>query len=471
MGKHTGFLEFDRSTPEMRDPKERVKDYNEHYASFKSKVGEQAARCMDCGVPFCNSGCPLGNRIPEFNDAVYRGQFKEAYEVLRTTNNFPEFTGRICPAPCEASCVLGINKDPITIEFIEKEISERAWEEGWVVPKLPVERSGKSVAVVGAGPAGLAAADQLNQLGYRVKVFERDARPGGLLTFGIPDYKLNKDVVARRVAIMEAEGVVFKCGVSIGDDMSFDELKESFDAVVLAIGSKAPRDIPVTGRNTGQGVHFAMDFLAQNNSRLAGENRVDLPLIDAKDKKVLVIGGGDTGSDCIGTSIRQGAQSVVQVTIEEQPPVERTSDNPWPEWPRILRTSSSHEEGCERHWGLNCTEFVYDDQGLLKGAQFDIVKQEHKGGRWTFTPTGETKYFECDLAVLAIGFTHPEHQGLIESLHLDLDARGNIASNAFQTSEEGVFVAGDARRGQSLVVWAIAEGRKASEAVHRYLTQ
>jgi glutamate synthase (NADPH/NADH) small chain len=467
MGKDTGFMELGRKTPEMRPAIERVKDFKEHYKSFREDVQGQASRCMDCGVPFCNNGCPLGNRIPEFNDAVYKGNFKEAYEVLRTTNNFPEFTGRICPAPCEAACVLGINKDPITIEHIEKEISERAWEEGWVIPKLPVHRSGKSVAVIGSGPAGLAVADQLNQRGHRVKVFERDQRPGGLLTYGIPDYKLDKSVVARRIEVMAQEGVVFQCGVNVGVDLSMDELQESFDAVVLSIGSKDPRNINVEGRGFNN-IHFAMDFLAQNNAKVSNEAYSGQE-INAKGKRVLVIGGGDTGSDCIGTSIRQGAASVIQVTIEEQPPQKRGENNPWPEWPNILRTSSSHEEGCERIWGVNCTHFESDENGNVKSAHFDRVKIDTSSGRWNIVPTGEKLDIDCDMAVLAIGFNHPVHQGLVANAGLELDSRGNISSKKFMTNIKGVFTAGDARRGQSLVVHAIAEGRKCAEQIDAYL--
>lgn len=469
MGKPTGFLEHNRELPSSRRPEERVSDFKEHYSSFSDKVGSQSSRCMDCGVPFCTTGCPLGNRIPEFNDAVYRGNFKEAYAVLRTTNNFPEFTGRICPAPCEASCVLGINHDPVTIEFIEKEISEQAWELGWVVPKIPVDRTGRSVAVVGSGPAGLAAADQLNQMGHRVKVFERDVRPGGLLTFGIPDYKLDKEVVSRRIAVMEQEGVVFECGREIGVDLSLEELQEGFDAIVLAIGSKEPRDLNALGRNSPD-VYFAMDFLAQNNHKVAGET-FEGAEISAEGRSVLVIGGGDTGSDCIGTAIRQGAKKVVQVTIEDRPPEERSSDNPWPEWPKVLRTSSSHEEGCERHWGVNLQEFVLDETGSLKRAVFEEVEGRMMDGRWSFEPTGKMRSFDCDMAVLAIGFTHPEHQGLLDSSGIALDGRGNIQAQDYQTNVPGIFAAGDARKGQSLVVWAIAEGRKCASAVDEYLTE
>lgn len=463
MGKDTGFLEVDRQGPAMRQPEERVKDYKEHYSSLGERAVEQASRCMNCGVPFCNSGCPLGNRIPEFNDAVYREDYREAYNVLRATNNFPEFTGRICPAPCEASCVLGINNKPVTIEFIEKEISEKAWENEWVVPKLPVIRTGKSVAIVGAGPAGLAAADELNQKGHRVKVFERDARVGGLLTYGIPDYKLEKHVVARRAAIMEEEGVVFQCNTEIGTDITLEELRESFDAVLITIGSKKPRDICAKGREA-KGVYYAMDLLHLNNQKVAGDAPLDND-ITAKDKTVLVIGGGDTGSDCIGTSIRQGAKQVIQVTIEEQPPYERAANNPWPEWPKIMRTSSSHEEGCKRLWGLNATSFNADKKGNLISVTFDEVRGEELAGRWQFVPTGKQRTIKCNMAVLAIGFLHPEHEGLINGARLTTGPRGNIADEEFKTSIEGVFTAGDARRGQSLVVWAIAEGRQVAEAI------
>ena len=468
MGKSTGFLEVKRQEPQMRAPEERVKDFKEHYLPFGDYAGDQASRCMDCGVPFCNSGCPLGNRIPEFNDAVYRGNFKEAFEVLRTTNNFPEFTGRICPAPCESSCVLGINDNPVTIEFIEKEISERAWNEGWIVPKLPVIRTGKSVAIIGSGPAGMAAADQLNQLGHRVKVFERDSRVGGLLTFGIPDYKLEKHVVSRRAAIMEEEGVVFQCNTEIGSDITLDELRESFDAVLISIGSKEPRDVVIKGRQS-KGVHFAMDFLHNNNQIIAGENNGNEEF-STKGKKVLVLGGGDTGSDCIGTSIRNGAKEVIQVTIEEQPPKERTDQNPWPEWPRILKTSSSHQEGCTRIWGLNATAFNSNEGGELVSVSFDEVRGEEFNGRWHYVPTGKKQTISCDMAILAIGFKHPEYNGLIADSGLKTDIRGNVAATDFQTNYEGVFTAGDARRGQSLVVWAIAEGRQAAKKINKSLS-
>lgn len=467
MGKHTGFLEVKRRLPNVRKPEERVQDFKEHYAPFGEEAKSQASRCMDCGVPFCNSGCPLGNRIPEFNDAVYRGDFSEAYKVLRTTNNFPEFTGRICPAPCEASCVLGLNNEPVTIEHIEKEIAEVAWDRGWVTPHLPTQRSGKSVAIVGSGPAGMAAADQLNQLGHRVKVFERDTTPGGLLTYGIPDYKLEKDVIARRVKVMEDEGIVFQCNTEIGKDLTLEELQESFDAVLLAIGSKVPRDIPAQGRGTG-GVHFAMDFLTQNNKAVAGEH-VSAPPISAEGKTVLVIGGGDTGSDCIGTSLRQGAKRVIQATIEAKPPVERADTNPWPQWPQTLKTSSSHEEGCERHWGLNAVEVVADADGQVEAVVFDKVESKSVDGRWAFVPTGEQVTMRCDLVLLAIGFVHPEHAGVLENAEVNLDDRGNIATTGFQTNQDGLFAAGDARRGQSLVVWAIAEGRRAAKAIDGWL--
>ena len=469
MGKHTGFLEVKRRLPNVRTPEERLQDFKEHYAPFGEEAKIQASRCMDCGVPFCNSGCPLGNRIPEFNDAVYRGDFSEAYKVLRTTNNFPEFTGRICPAPCEASCVLGINNEPVTIEHIEKEIAEVAWDRGWVTPQLPTQRSGKSVAIVGSGPAGMAAADQLNQLGHRVKVFERDTTPGGLLTYGIPDYKLEKGVIARRVKVMEDEGIVFQCNTEIGKDLTLPELQESFDAVLLAIGSKVPRDIPTTGRNTS-GVHFAMDFLTQNNKAVAGET-IDATPLSAKGKTVLVIGGGDTGSDCIGTSLRQGATRVIQATIESKPPEKRTDSNPWPQWPQTLKTSSSHEEGCERLWGLNAVNILSNADGQVESVVFDQVESKSVNGRWTIERTGEQTTIACDMVLLAIGFVHPEHQGLLENEAVNLDDRGNVATSGFMTNHHGLFAAGDARRGQSLVVWAIAEGRRAAKAIDGWLAQ
>ncbi len=473
MGKPTGFLEFERSLPSKQDAKERVKHYNEFIElSSEESINTQAARCMDCGVPFCHNGCPLGNIIPEFNDAVYEKQWEDAARILLSTNNFPEFTGRICPAPCEASCVLGINKPPVTIEEIEKTIIEVAFQKGIIKPRIPSKRTGKKVAVVGSGPSGLAAAAQLNQAGHSVTVFERADEIGGLLRYGIPDFKLEKWVIERRVKLMEEEGITFRTNANVGDNVKVKELLNDFDAIVLCGGSTIPRDVPIPGRSL-KGVHFAMDFLTQQNRRVAGK-QIHTEEILATDKHVLVIGGGDTGADCVGTSNRHGAKSVTQVELLPKPPAERTADMPWPNWPTILRTSTSHDEGCNRQWALFTKEFVGDAEGNLTG-----VKVAEMG--WTAPEPGKMpKYQElsgtekvvpCDLAFLAIGFLHPQHAGMLNELGVEYDERGNVKCNEkYQTSVAKVFSAGDMRRGQSLVVWAISEGREAARNVDIYLT-
>lgn len=472
MGKPTGFLEFGRSLPSKQDAKERVKHYNEFIElSTEESINTQAARCMDCGVPFCHNGCPLGNIIPEFNDAVYEKQWEEAARILLSTNNFPEFTGRICPAPCEAACVLGINKPPVTIEEIEKTIIEVAFQKGIVKPRIPAKRTGKKVAVVGSGPSGLAAAAQLNQAGHAVTVFERADEIGGLLRYGIPDFKLEKWVIERRVKLMEEEGVTFRTNANVGENIKVKELLNDFDAIVLCGGSTIPRDVPIPGRNL-KGVHFAMDFLTQQNRRVSGKPILGEEIL-ATDKHVLVIGGGDTGADCVGTSNRHGAKSVTQIELLPMPPTERTIDMPWPNWPMILRTSTSHEEGCNRQWALFTKEFVGDSDGNLAG-----VKVAEMG--WTTPEPGKMpKYQElpgtervlpCDLAFLAIGFLHPQHAGMLNELGVEYDERGNVKCNdQYQTSVSKVFSAGDMRRGQSLVVWAISEGREAARNVDIYL--
>ena len=420
---------------------------------------------MDCGVPFCHSGCPLGNVIPEFNDAVYTENWALAFEILRSTNNFPEFTGRICPAPCEGSCVLGINKPPVAIEHIEKSIIEKAFELGLVKPRLPEKRTGKKVAVVGSGPAGLAAAAQLNAAGHTVTVFEREEKPGGLLRFGIPDFKLEKWVVERRIALMEEEGITFRCNTNVGVDITADELRTQYDAIMLSGGSTIPRDLPIPGRDF-KGVHFAMDFLTQQNKRVSGIWKSQQEDLWATDKHVVVIGGGDTGSDCIGTSNRHGAHSITQLEILGKPPMERGPNNPWPLWPLILRTSSSHEEGCERDWSVLSKEFIGDENGHVKALKIVKVKWGEKG----FTEiAGTEQEIPCDLALLAIGFLHPQKKGLLTQLGVELDGRGNVRAEDYHTSVEGVFVSGDMRRGQSLVVWAISEGREAAHALDQWL--
>ena len=481
MGKPTGFLEFGRELPKKRDPKERVKDYKELYNEFsEEKIKTQAARCMDCGVPFCHSGCPLGNIIPEFNDSVYQGNWEEAAQILLSTNNFPEFTGRICPAPCEAACVLGINKPPVTIEEIEKNIIEVAFEKGLIKAKVPAQRTGKKVAVIGSGPAGLAAAAQANQAGHSVTVFERADKIGGLLRYGIPDFKLEKWVIDRRLKLMEEEGVVFKTNANVGDNIKVKDILKEFDAVILTGGSTVPRDLPVPGRNF-KGVHFAMDFLSQQNKRVAGTkleiNHAGVfyseKEILATGKNVVVIGGGDTGADCVGTSNRHQAASVTQIELLAKPPAERNETMPWPSWPMILRTSTSHEEGCNRNWAVYTKEFVGDQNGNLKGIRIAdmgwTTPEPGKMPKYQEVP-GTERVIPCELALLAIGFVHPQQTGMLNELGVEYDDRGNVKCNEkYQTIIPKVFAAGDMRRGQSLVVWAIAEGREAARNVDIFL--
>jgi len=471
MGKPTGFLEVPRELPEKRDVKQRIHDYFEVEGEVKADLSrKQASRCMDCGVPFCHHGCPLGNIIPEFNDAVYQGNWKQAYEILISTNNFPEFTGRICPAPCEASCVLGINKPAVAIEYIEKSIIEQAFAEGYAKPRISSQRSGKKVAIVGSGPAGLAAAAQLNYAGHEVTVFERADEIGGLLRYGIPDFKLDKRILDRRIDLMKEEGVQFITHANVGVNVSAQSLRDDFDAVVLCGGSTIPRDLPIPGRQL-KGVHFAMDFLTQQNRRVAGK-KAEGEEIYAINKNVIVIGGGDTGSDCVGTSNRHGAKSVTQLEILPKPPGSRNEMMPWPNWPMILRTSTSHEEGCERHWNILTKEFLDDGNGNLTGLKIVEVewRKAEPGKPMTFQEIpGSERVLPCELALLAMGFLHPQHQGLLEELGVDYDDRGNVKANRYETSIEGVFAAGDMRRGQSLVVWAISEGREAARHVDRYL--
>lgn len=471
MGKPTGFLEEGRELPKKRDAKKRISDYNEVDSVVDNAITvKQASRCMDCGIPFCHHGCPLGNIIPEFNDAVYQENWKLAYEILQSTNNFPEFTGRICPAPCEASCVLGINKPPVAIEYIEKSIIEKAFQEGYAKPRIPAARLNKKVAVVGSGPSGLAAAAQLNYAGYQVTVFERADEIGGLLRYGIPDFKLDKQVLDRRIELMVQEGIHFQINTNIGEDITTEQLKEDFDAVLLCGGSTVPRDLPIPGRNL-KGVYAAMDFLTQQNRRVAGK-KVEKEEIWATGKNVIVIGGGDTGSDCVGTSNRHGAKSVTQIEILSKPPKDRTESMPWPNWPMILRTSTSHEEGCERQWSIITKEFIGDEQGNLKAlrmAEVEVKSEPGKGLTFVEVP-GTEKEIPCELALLAMGFLHPQHTGMLDQLSVEYDERGNVKATRYKTSVEGVFAAGDMRRGQSLVVWAISEGREAARAVDQFLS-
>ena len=473
MGKPTGFLECTRELPAKRPVQERVKDYKEFIEPYsEEKLNQQSGRCMNCGVPFCHNGCPLGNVIPEFNDAVYRKSWKEAYTILSSTNNFPEFTGRICPAPCETSCVLGINQPAVAIEEIEKHIIEIAFSSGFVQPFKPNIRTGKKVAVVGSGPAGLAAAAQLNYAGHSVTVFERDDAPGGLLRYGIPDFKLEKWVVDRRIKLLEEEGIQFKCNSNVGINISINDLLREFNAIVLAGGSTVPRDLKIPGREL-KGIHFAMDFLKQQNKRVADKEIMEEE-IHALNKNVVVIGGGDTGSDCVGTSIRHGASTVTQFELLPQPPKDRTSFMPWPTYPMTLKTSSSHEEGAVRKWAIATKEFMGDEKGFLKALK--IVDLE-----WTTTNDGKPAQFSeisgtereipCELVLLAMGFIHPQHEGLINQLEIELDEKGNVraSENYYQTNISKIFTAGDMRRGQSLVVWAISEGRESARKVDEFL--
>jgi len=483
MGKPTGFLEFTRELPSKRPVQERVKDYNEFIERYSAeKLNQQAARCMNCGIPFCHSGCPLGNVIPEFNDAVYRKSWKEAYDILSSTNNFPEFTGRICPAPCESACVLGINQPAITIEEIEKHIIEIAFEQGLVKPRKHIPRTGKKVAVVGSGPAGLAAAAQLNYAGHTVTVFERDDAPGGLLRYGIPDFKLEKWVIDRRLEVMEEEGVTFKCNANVGVNVSLNDLLREYHAIVLAGGSTVPRDLNIPGRELN-GVHFAMEFLKQQNKRVANkdpfananiESNIYPEVISATEKNVVVIGGGDTGSDCVGTSNRHGAISVTQFELMPKPPSSRTAFMPWPTYPMILKTSSSHEEGAERDWAIATKAFVSDENGNLKALR--IVDLEWKiledGRPANFVEiAGTEREIPCELALLAMGFVHPQHSGMIDELGVELDERGNVKATEkdYQTNISKIFTCGDMRRGQSLVVWAISEGRECARKADEFL--
>jgi glutamate synthase (NADPH) small chain len=464
MGELGGFLKLHRVEPRKRPVAERVNDFEEYaLPQAEPQLREQGARCMDCGIPFCHSGCPLGNLIPDWNDLVYRGRWQDALESLHATNNFPEFTGRICPAPCEAACVLDINDDAVSIKQIEQSIADRGFAEGWIGPVEPPYRTGKTVAVIGSGPAGLAAAAELNKHGHTVTLFERNDRIGGLLRYGVPDFKLDKGVVQRRVDILEQEGIEMRTGVNVGVDVTAEELQEQFDAIVLTIGSTIPRDLPVPGREL-DGVHFAMEYLELRNRFVQGEFPEGTP-ISAAGKHVVIIGGGDTGADCLGHSHREQPASITQFELLPEPPPERPDDlTPWPRWPLILRTSGAHEEGGERRYSMQTTELVGEDGKVKK-------LRGHEVGPPPEFKKIEGSEFEIDaeLVLLAMGFLHPQHEGIVEQLGLELDGRGNIAAEDFATPVPGVFAAGDARRGQSLVVWAIAEGRQAARACDVYL--
>jgi glutamate synthase (NADPH) small chain len=471
VGKVTGFLEIKRTKWPTRPVAERLRDWKEVYLPFPvDELKRQAARCMDCGIPFCHQGCPLGNLIPDWNDLVYRDHWRDAIDRLHATNNFPEFTGRLCPAPCEGSCVLGINDDPVTIKAVEVSIIDRAMDEGWVVPEPPAVRTGKKVAVVGSGPAGLAAAQQLNRAGHLVTVLERSDRIGGLLRYGIPEFKMEKRHLERRLAIMDKEGVVFRPNADVGRSLGTAELQRRFDAVVLACGAGAPRDLPVPGRDL-RGIHFAMEYLTLSNKRCEGDPIPDERFISAEGKRVVIIGGGDTGADCLGTVHRQRGRSVHQFELLPRPPAGRAADNPWPQWPNIFRTSSAHEEGGERVYAVSTQRFVGDAQGRVTQLQGVSVEMVRDGGRIDFKPVAGTDFtLDADLVLLAMGFVGPERAGPIQELGLRLTDRGNVARDAnWMTSTPGVFTCGDMQRGQSLIVWAIAEGRSCAAGVDRWL--
>ena len=470
MGKLRGFMEYDRMKEPVVAVDKRIQNYKEFTVAPKSEeLQEQGGRCMDCGVPFCHSGCPLGNLIPDFNDAVHKNEWEKALTILHSTNNFPEFTGRLCPAPCEEACVLGIINPPVSIELIEKYIVERGFSEGWIKPQPPTHRTGKTVAVIGSGPAGLAAAQQLNRAGHTVTVFERDNKIGGLLRYGIPDFKMEKNIIDRRIEILEAEGIIFKCNAEVGKTISAETIESEFDAIVLCTGASIKRELPIPGADL-IGVVQAMDFLPHNNKAVDGQHERDDKYL-AKDRNVIVIGGGDTGSDCIGTSNRQGAKSVTNFEIMPKPEDGRTEDNPWPYWPFKLKTSSSHEEGSHREWSILTKEFIGDGKGNIKGLKtVEVAWKKIPGERPQLIEVkGSEKEWPCDLALLALGFTGPE-KSLPEQFGLTFDPRGNVkGEQQYQTNKAHIFAAGDARRGQSLIVWAISEGREAAHQIDTYL--
>ena len=464
MGKVTGFLEIDRQDRKYAPAADRIRNYNEFVIPLSDEGAKnQAARCMNCGIPYCHNGCPVNNQIPDWNDLVYTGNWEEASRNLHSTNNFPEFTGRVCPAPCEASCTLNLEDAPVTIKTIECAIVDKAWENGWLKPLVAAEKTGKKVAVVGSGPSGLAAAQQLARAGHSVHVFEKNAKAGGLMRYGIPDFKMEKHLIDRRIAQMEAEGVTFHYGAHIGVTQDAKQLADSFDAVLICAGSEKSRDLPIPGRDLN-GIHFAMDFLPQQNRRVGKEAQLDNRPITAQGKHVVVVGGGDTGSDCIGTSIRQGALSVTQIEIMPKPPEKENKELTWPNWPMKMRTSSSQQEGAERDFAVATKAFEGKD-GIVT-----TLKCARAGS--DFKPVAGTEFdLKADLVLLAMGFLHPVHEGMLKSLGVKLDPRGNVEANVanYKTSLEKVFAAGDTRRGQSLVVWAIREGRQAARAVDEYL--
>ncbi len=477
MGKITGFMEIERSKQPYRPVENRIQDWNQVMASWQvDSLKDQAARCMDCGIPFCHQGCPLGNLIPDWNDLVYRDQWQEAINRLHATNNFPEFTGTLCPAPCEGSCVLGINDDPVNIKAVELSIINKAWEEGWIQPQIAPVKTGKKVAIIGSGPAGLAASQQLARAGHEVTLYERDDRIGGLLRYGIPEFKMEKKVLDRRMQQMKAEGVTFKTNANVGVNIAIEDLRNEFDAVILTGGACDRRDLPIEGREL-KGIHQAMEYLPMQNRLCEGDAMPD-NFISAKGKHVVIIGGGDTGADCLGTANRQGALSVHQLEIMPKPPFSRAEDNPWPEWPRTFRTASAHEEGVERVYSVSTKKFLGDDDGSVKSLELVRMHMVNVDGRAT-VDGGRLQLEEvedsheslpADLVLLAMGFVGPEKPGMLEQLGVELNARGNVVCDKnWMTSEEGIFVAGDMQRGQSLIVWAIAEGRSVAKSVDEYL--
>ncbi|MCP5373077.1 MAG: glutamate synthase subunit beta [Hyphomicrobiales bacterium] len=474
MGKPTGFKEFSRRDRAYAPVDERVRHYDEFVIPLAdNELARQGARCMDCGIPYCHQGCPVDNIIPDWNDLVYRGDMRAAIDVLHSTNNFPEFTGRVCPAPCEASCTLNITDEPVTIKTIECAIVDHAWQQGWVLPQIPARRTGKKVAVIGSGPAGMACAQQLARAGHVVVVYEKNEKIGGLLRFGIPDFKLGKTLIDRRMAQMQAEGVEFRPNFHIGGGIPAGKIADDYDAIVLACGSEQPRDLPVPGREL-KGVHFAMEFLTQQNRRLFGRHPADEVALHAAGKHVIVIGGGDTGSDCVGTSVRHGAASVTQLEILPKPPEREEKDLTWPNWPMKMRTSTSHEEGCERDWSVS-TRCLNGDGKVESISLVRVEWEPRKGGGFDMVEVPDSEFeLKADLVLLAMGFVHPVHEGLLQQLGVALDPRGNVQADlhgpkAYHTSVDKVFAAGDTRRGQSLVVWAIHEGRSCARAVDEYL--
>lgn len=470
MGKVTGFMEYGRDKQPYRPVEERLQDWSQIMQAWPvDPLKKQAARCMDCGIPFCHQGCPLGNLIPDWNDLVYRDQWQDAIQRLHATNNFPEFTGTLCPAPCEGSCVLGINDDAVTIKAVELTIIDKAWENGWIHPEIAMVKTDKKIAVIGSGPAGLAAAQQLARAGHSVTVFERADRIGGLLRYGIPEFKMEKRVLDRRLEQMLAEGVVFKTNSHVGKNISVDDIRADFDALLLTGGACTARDLPVTGRGL-KGIHQAMEYLPMQNKICEGSAKPD-NFINAEGKHVVIIGGGDTGADCLGTANRQGAKSVHQLEIMARPPNLRAEDNPWPEWPHIFRTTSAHEEGVERVYAVSTRQFIDNGNGQVSALELVTVEMKNVEGRVSFEEVpGSEQTIPCDLALLAMGFVGPEKPGMLEQLAVTLDKRGNVVRDAsWMTSVKGVFTAGDMQRGQSLIVWAIAEGRSAAQGIDKYL--